>query len=40
MTLFARAARDGNGAFQRALDRYCGGRVNEHTLAILDAATS
>jgi Protein of unknown function (DUF1810) len=40
MTLFTRAARDGNSAFQRALDRCCEGRMDEHTLAILNAATS
>jgi uncharacterized protein (DUF1810 family) len=40
MTLFARAAADDNSAFQRALDRYCEGRMDQRTLALLDAGTS
>jgi uncharacterized protein (DUF1810 family) len=39
MTLFARAAADANSAYRRALDRYCDGRMDEPTLALLDAAT-
>ncbi|MGO9772965.1 MAG: DUF1810 domain-containing protein [Roseiarcus sp.] len=39
MTLFARAADDENSAYRRALDRYCDGRMDEQTLALLDAAT-
>jgi uncharacterized protein (DUF1810 family) len=40
MTLFARAADDEKSAYRRALDRYCGGRMDESTLALLDAATT
>jgi len=40
MTLFARAADDEQSAYRRALDRYCGGRMDELTLALLDAATT
>ncbi|MGD0185907.1 MAG: DUF1810 domain-containing protein [Roseiarcus sp.] len=40
MTLFARAADDEKSAYRRALDRYCGGRMDELTLALLDAATT
>ncbi len=39
MTLFARADDDEKSAFRRALDRYCGGRMDESTLALLKAAT-
>ncbi len=40
MTLFARAAADDKSAFRRALDRYCEGRMDERTLALLDAGAS
>jgi uncharacterized protein (DUF1810 family) len=40
MTLFARAAADDDSAFRRALDRYCEGRMDERTLALLDASAS
>ncbi len=40
MSLFARAAGGGDSAFRRALDRYCGGRMDERTLALLDAGAS
>jgi uncharacterized protein (DUF1810 family) len=40
MTLFARAADDEKSPYRRALDRYCGGRMDELTLALLDAATT
>lgn len=40
MTLFARAAADDERAFCRALDRYCEGRMDERTLALLDASAS
>ena len=39
MSLFARAATDRESAFRRALDRYCRGRMDERTLALLDAGT-
>jgi len=39
MTLFARAAAD-DSVFQEALDRYCEGRMDERTLALLDAGAS
>jgi uncharacterized protein (DUF1810 family) len=38
MTLFAHAADDDRRPFRRALDRYCEGRMDERTLALLDAA--
>ncbi len=38
MTLFTRAARDDKSPFRRALDRYCQGRMDERTLALLEAA--
>jgi uncharacterized protein (DUF1810 family) len=40
MTLFARAAANDDSAFRRALDRYCEGRMDERTLALLDASAS
>jgi len=40
MTLFTRAAGDDKSAFRGALDRYCEGRMEERTLAPLDAGTS
>ena len=40
MTLFARAAGDEESAFRRALDRYCQGRMDERTLALLEAGAS
>ena len=36
MTLFWRAAGSGEAAFRQALDRYCGGRPDERTLALLE----
>jgi uncharacterized protein (DUF1810 family) len=35
MTLFAAAAGDGQSVFHAALDRWCGGRPDERTLALL-----
>ena len=35
MTLFALAATDGDNAFREALDRYCEGRMDERTLALI-----
>ncbi len=40
MTLFARAAGDDESPFRRALDRYCQGRMDERTLALLEAGAS
>lgn len=37
MTLFARAAPDRETLFRQALDRYCEGRADERTLALLAA---
>jgi uncharacterized protein (DUF1810 family) len=37
MTLFAVAAADGKSVFRMALDRLCGGRMDERTLALLPA---
>jgi uncharacterized protein (DUF1810 family) len=37
MTLFALAAGDEGGPFRQALDRWCGGRMDEKTRALLDA---
>src|SRR5215469_940631 len=34
-TLFALAAGEGDNIFQRALDRWCGGRQDERTLALI-----
>jgi uncharacterized protein (DUF1810 family) len=39
MTLFARATGTEGSVFHRALDRYCGGRMDERTLARLEAGT-
>jgi uncharacterized protein (DUF1810 family) len=36
MTLFALAADEDDGVFRQALDRYCHGRMDERTLALLD----
>ena len=36
MTLFARAAEAGDNPFQEALDRFCDGRGDERTLALLE----
>lgn len=36
MTLFLRAAAADESAFRQALDRYCGGRADQRTLALLD----
>ena len=35
MTLFALAAPDGRNAFRQALDRWCEGRMDERTLALV-----
>ena len=35
MTLFALAATDGDNAFREALGRYCEGRMDERTLALI-----
>ncbi len=35
MTLFSRAAADGLSPYRKALDRYCGGRLDERTMALL-----
>ena len=35
MTLFARASADEPSVFRRALDRYCEGRPDHRTLALL-----
>jgi uncharacterized protein (DUF1810 family) len=35
MTLFALAATGGDNAFREALDRYCEGRMDERTLALI-----
>jgi uncharacterized protein (DUF1810 family) len=37
MTLFSRAADDPDNPFRQALDRWCGGRSDEQTLALIDA---
>jgi uncharacterized protein (DUF1810 family) len=37
MTLFSRARDDPDNSFRRALDRWCGGRADEYTLALIDA---
>jgi uncharacterized protein (DUF1810 family) len=37
MTLFSRAADDLDDPFRQALDRWCGGRPDEQTLALIDA---
>jgi uncharacterized protein (DUF1810 family) len=37
MTLFARATEHPDNLFRQALDRWCGGRADERTLALLDA---
>ena len=36
MTLFSRAARDTKSVFLRALDRYCGSRLDHRTMARID----
>jgi len=35
MTLFSRARDDPDNPFRRALDRWCGGRADEYTLALM-----
>jgi uncharacterized protein (DUF1810 family) len=40
MTLFAIASGQDENAFAQALDRYCGGRMDERTLALLKTGTS
>ena len=40
MTLFALASGDGNGLFGQALDRYCDGRRDGRTLALIEAGTA
>jgi uncharacterized protein (DUF1810 family) len=35
--LFSLAADDPNNPFRQALDRWCGGRPDEQTLALIDA---
>jgi uncharacterized protein (DUF1810 family) len=40
MTLFALASRPSEVVFGQALDRYCGGRMDERTLALLETGTS
>ena len=37
MTLFSRAMDDPDNPFRHALDRWCGGRPDERTLALIDA---
>jgi uncharacterized protein (DUF1810 family) len=37
MTLFSRATADPDNSFRHALDRWCGGRPDERTLALLDS---
>jgi len=37
MTLFALAVGQGESVFRRALDRYCGGRLDERTVASCEA---
>jgi uncharacterized protein (DUF1810 family) len=37
MTLFALAAGEGENVFRRALDRYCGGCLDERTVALCEA---
>jgi uncharacterized protein (DUF1810 family) len=39
MTLFARAAGDAESPFPEALERYCEGRLDERTLALLETGT-
>jgi uncharacterized protein (DUF1810 family) len=39
MTLFARAAGDAERLFPQAIERYCEGRMDERTLALLETAT-
>lgn len=36
MTLFSRAADDADNPFRQALDRWCDGRPDEQTLALID----
>lgn len=36
MTLFARAEGRGDGVFCQAIDRYCGGKMDQRTLELLD----
>jgi len=40
MTLFARALDDDSVVFERALDRYCQGRLDDRTLALLGNAVN
>jgi uncharacterized protein (DUF1810 family) len=37
MTLFSLSLDDGENPFRQALDRWCNGRPDEQTLAIIDA---
>ena len=37
MTLFAAAAEDGESVFAQAIERYCGGRRDGRTLALIEA---
>jgi uncharacterized protein (DUF1810 family) len=37
ITLYSRAADDPDNPFRHALDRWCGGRADERTLALIDA---
>ena len=37
MTLFSLAARQGEGVFRQAIDRYCEGRLDERTVALCQA---
>ena len=37
MTLFSLAVEDPDNPFRQALDRWCGGRPDEQTLALIDA---
>jgi uncharacterized protein (DUF1810 family) len=40
MTLFALASAGDENAFGQALERYCGGRMDKRTLAVLETGTS
>jgi uncharacterized protein (DUF1810 family) len=40
MTLFVLAAVEGESAFREALERYCNGLMDEHTLALLETGAS
>ena len=37
MTVFAVAAGEGDDTFRRALDRFCGGRMDERTMSLMEA---